>query len=204
MIGLQFHAKLGIKFYLAAFLFAGCAETTVTPAFRATRGLSRPDRVLVFDFAVTPEEAGAERRAGAAVQTEEDVRVGKALAQAVSVNLVSELRSRGIEADRAGDGAAPGETTASVRGRFLRTDGSDSTSNTAGFTLRGGRVRTRVQLFQGTGLKLQLVGEGETVTPSGLKPGAGVDAAVDADAKRTAQALAERIADYYRQEGWIK
>ncbi len=204
MFRLRFCAKPVIKFCLAAFLLASCAETTMTPTFRATKGLSRPDRVLVFDFAVTPEEAGAERRSGAVVQTEEDVRVGKALARALSANLVSELRRRGIEADRAGESAAPGENTASIRGRFLPADGSDSTSNLVGFTLRGGQVRTRVQLFQGTGLKLQLVGEGETVTPSGLKPGTAGDAAVDADAKRTAQVLAERIAGYYRQEGWIK
>lgn len=204
MIRLRCRAQQAIKFYLAVFLLAGCAETTMTPTFRAAKGLSRPDRVLVFDFAVTPEEAGAERQSGAVVQTEEDVRVGKALARALSANLVSELRSRGIEAARAADSAAPGETTASVRGKFLRTDGGDSTSNTVGFTLRDGRVRTRVQLLQGTGLKMQLVGEGDTVTPSGLKPGAAGDATVDADAQRTAQVLAERIAGYYRQEGWIK
>lgn len=203
MSSLRFRAQLATTFCLAAFLFAGCAETTLTPTFRTTRGLSRPDRVLVFDFAVTPEEAGAERRSGAAVQTEEDIRVGKALAQSISADLVSELRSRGIEAARAADSAPPGETTASVRGRFLRADGGDGTSNTVGFTLRDSRVRTRVQLFQGTGLKLQLVGEGETVTPSGLRPGVAA-ANIDADAKRIALALAERIAGYYRQEGWIK
>ena len=86
----------------------------------------------------------------------------------------------------------------------MRADGSDSALTTVGFTLRDSQVRTRVQLVQGTGLSLQLVGEGETVTPSGLKPGAAGNAAVDADAKRTAQVLAERIAGYYRQEGWIK
>ena len=204
MSDLRLRARRAIKFYLAVFLFAGCAETTLTPTFRATKGLPRPDRVLVFDFAVTPEESGADRRSGAAVQTEEDVRVGKVLAGAISVNLVSELRSRGIEADRAADAAPPGNSTASVRGRFLRADGSDSALTTVGFTLRDSQVRTRVQLVQGTGLSLQLVGEGETVTPSGLKPGAAGNAAVDADAKRTAQVLAERIAGYYRQEGWIK
>ena len=204
MISLRFRAQLAIKFYLAAFLFAGCAETTMTPTFRAARGLSRPDRVLVFDFAVTPEEAGAERRSGVAPQTEEDVRVGKALTQALSANLVAELRSRSIEAERAGDAAAPGDLTASIRGRFLRTDGSGSGTSTVGFALRDGQVRTRVQLFQGTGLKMQLVGEGETVAPSGLKPGAAAETTIDADAKRTAQVLAERIAGYYRQEGWIK
>lgn len=86
----------------------------------------------------------------------------------------------------------------------MRTDGGDGASNTVGFTLRGRQIRTRVQLVQGTGLNLQLVGEGEIVTPSGLKPGTAGDPAVSADAKRIGQALAERIADYGRQEGWIK
>jgi hypothetical protein len=160
--------------------------------------------VLVYDFAVTPADAEIERRSGSAVQTEEDVQVGKALARALSVNLVSELRRRGIEADRAGDTDRPGETTASVRGAFLRTDSASPTNVPVGFTLRGGQVRTRVLLFQGTGLKLQTVGEGETVTASGLTPGRPGEAAIDADAKRTAEVLAERIAGYYRREGWIK
>ena len=189
---------------LTALLFAGCAETQLTPAFQANRGLARPDRVLVFDFAVTPEEAGVERRAGVAIQSEEDVRVGKALARALSANLVSELRARGIEAARAAESGAPGETTASIRGRFLPVDGSGSARSAVGFTLSGGQVRTRIQLVQGTGLKLQLIGEGETITPSGLKSGTAADAVVDADAKRIAHVLTERIAGYYRQEGWIK
>jgi len=201
----RFRVQLTISFYLAVFLFAGCAETTMTPTFRATRGLVRPDRVLVFEFAATPEEAGVDRRPGFVGQTDEEVRVGRALARSLSGHLVSELRSRGIEAEHASENAAPGETTASVRGRFLRSDRSDSTgSAVVGFALRGGQVRTRVQLFQGTGLKLQLVGEGETVTASGLKPGTTPNATIDADAKRVAQALAQRIEDYYRQEGWIK
>jgi hypothetical protein len=205
MIDLGWRMQRAIRFYLAALLFAGCAETTLTPTFRATRGLSRPDRVLVFDFAVTPEEAGAERQSGSTVQSAVDVRVGKALARALSANLVSELRSRGIEAVRAGEAGPPGETTASVRGRFLRSGGSDGSTNVpVGFTLQSGQVRALVQLFQGTGPNLQLVGEGEIVTPSGLKPKTATDAAVDADAKRVAQMLASRIEGYYRREGWIK
>jgi hypothetical protein len=131
------------------------------------------------------------------------VEVGKALARALSVNLISELRRRGIEAERASDTDGPGETTASVRGAFLHTDAS-ATSVPVGFTLRGGQVRTRIQFLQGTGLKLQNVGEGETVTPSVLKPGMAGDSAINADAKRIAEVLAERVAGYYRREGWIK
>jgi Domain of unknown function (DUF4410) len=204
MIGRRFGLRPVILSCLAGFLLAGCTQTTLTSTFPATQGLPRPDRVLVYDFAVTPADAEIERRSGSAVQTEEDVQVGKALARALSVNLVSELRRRGIEADRAGDTDRAGETTASVRGAFLRTDSASATNVPVGFTLRGGQVRTRVLLFQGTGLKLQTVGEGETVTASGLKPGRAGEAAIDADAKRTAEVLAERIGGYYRREGWIK
>jgi hypothetical protein len=203
MIGHRFGSPPVIVSYLLGLLFAGCAQTTLTSTFPATKGLPRPDRVLVYDFAVTPEQE-FERRSGSPVQTEEDVRVGKALARALSERLVLELRSRGIEADRAGETARPGDTTASIRGAFLHTDRSDSTTHVpVGFTLRGGQVRTRVNLFQGAGLKLQIVGEGETVTPSGLKPGAVRDAVITADAQRTAEVLAERIAQYYRRGGWI-
>lgn len=205
MSRLRFRTEVMIQLSLAVFLLASCAETTLAPTFRASRGLPRPDRVLVFDFAVTPEEAGVERRSGLTAQSEEDVRVGKALARALSTNLVSELRSRGIEADRVGDAAAPGATTVSIKGRFLDGDGSDSTTNVpVGFTLRGTQTRTRIQLIQGTELKLHVVGEGETVSRSDLKPGAGVEAAVDLEARRIAQALVERVADYYRQEGWLQ
>jgi hypothetical protein len=205
MHGRHCRVPLAIKFYLVGLLFAGCSETTLTPTFRATKGLPRPDRVLVFDFAVTPKQAGLESGPGAPRQTGEDVRVGTALAQALAVDLVRELRGHGIEAERAGESAAPGDTTASVRGSFLRTDRGDATAiYPVGFAVGGGQVRTRVQLFQGTGLNLQLVGEGQIVTPSGLKPGAASEATIEADAKRTAQALVERITDYYRQEGWIK
>ena len=191
--------------YLCAVAVAGCGATTVMPTFRAASGLPQPDRVLVFDFAVTPEEAGVDPGIGSLPQTQEDMQVGKAVAQALSVNLVKELRSRGIDAYRANETAPPGETTASIKGRFLRDDrGTSTTSTPVGFALGGSQVRTRIQFLQGTGLKLQLVGEAETATPSSLKPGIGANAAVETDAERTAQAVAERVVTYYKQEGWIK
>jgi hypothetical protein len=40
----------------AMLLLSGCATTSVTPTFPASRGLPQPDRVIVYDFAVTPED----------------------------------------------------------------------------------------------------------------------------------------------------
>ncbi|HEU4346101.1 MAG TPA: hypothetical protein VFU31_31510, partial [Candidatus Binatia bacterium] len=60
--------------FLTALLLAACGTTTVTPMIRPTGGLPRPDRVLVFDFAVTPQEAGLERSPRFVRQTEEETR----------------------------------------------------------------------------------------------------------------------------------
>ena len=203
--------------WLVALFLAGCGATTVTPTFPVISGLPRPDRVLVYDFAVTPDELeikyGLDTQAsggtGSQAQTEEDIRLGKAFARALTDSLVGELRSRGIDAYRANDAAPPGENTASIKGRFLRTSQRDGTT-LAGFGLGGGEVRTQVQIYQGTGLNLRLVAEAETATPSNLKPGIGITtvgneavlATVQADAKRTATAVVERITDYYKRQGW--
>ncbi|HTN71676.1 MAG TPA: DUF4410 domain-containing protein [Methylomirabilota bacterium] len=189
--------------YMSTIALAGCGTTTVTPTFHPPTGLPKPDRVLLFDFAVTPAEAGIDSGIGSLTQTQEDVRVGKAFAQALSINLVKELRNRGIDAYRANETAPPGETSASIKGKFLRDDrGTSTTSTPVGFALSGSQVRTLIQILQGTGLKLQLVGEAETATPSNLSAGSGANA-VEADAARTAQAVAERIVGYYKKQGWI-
>jgi hypothetical protein len=82
----------------------------------------------------------------------------------------------------------------------MRSSGGD---NVVGFALGAREVRTRVQIFQGKGLDLRLVSEAESVTPSSLTQGATTEA-ISADAKRAAQALAERVTAYYRKQGWVK
>jgi len=194
------HAALG----LAALLLSGCATSTVTPRFPATRGLPRPDRVIVYDFAVTSADADVDRSIrSTAPQTEEEIQVGRALAKALSKNLLSELGSRGITAYLVSETSPPGETTASIRGQFMRINPREGTT-VVGFGFGRSEVRTHIQVFRGTGLNLSLVGEADAVTPSSLKAGTAPGAAVDADAKRIAQELAERVVNYYRQEGWIK
>jgi hypothetical protein len=57
---------------------------------------------------------------------------------------------------------------------------------------------------------LSLVSEGQVSTPSNLGSGiekngnASVFPIVQADAKRTATEIADKIADYYKRQGWIK
>jgi hypothetical protein len=203
--------------------------------------LPKPDRVLVYDFAVTPDDVALDRGigkkairgSGSAAQTAEEIRVGRAVARALSKNLVKELRNRGINAHHASQARPPENTTASIKGRFLRIDqGNRSARTMVGFGLGGTQVRTLIQFYQGAGRNTRLVGEAKTSTKSNLKPGLGVMlgvgaaagtlamagavggtttvasetvlATVEADAKRMAKAVAERVANFYRKRGWLR
>ena len=116
--------------------------------------------------------------------------------------LSEELRRGGIDAYRASESGAPGLNTASIRGRFLRTSQKDG-STLVGFGLGGGEVRARIQIFQGTGYNLRLVSELDITTPSNLKPtpGSTLDAAIATEAKKMAEQVANRIAEYSDARG---
>ncbi len=210
----------GISFVLwciGAVVLVGCgAGTTVTPLIRAGDTLAKPDRLLVYEFVVTPGEfdlgqgsAPSVSESGVAnAQTDEEIQLGKAVAKALTDNLVRELRNRGIEnVYRATDTAPPAEDTASIKGRFLHIAQGDRT--VAGFGLDGGQVRTHIWMFQGTGLALRLVAESETATPSNLKRGMGpglaggnTSAIIESDVARIAKEVADRIVEYSRRRGW--
>jgi hypothetical protein len=195
---------------LLLFEVAGCATETVKPMFPASVGLEKPDRVLVYEFAVTAADLTPGGITGSGLdrpvaQTEEDIRNGRALAKALAESLVNALRSRAIAAGPASAAAQPGEATASIRGRFQST--GQGQEGGMGFTLRSKELRTQIQVLQGSGLAFQVVAEAEYTMASSLRPGmaAGDFAnAVSTDANRAAQALAERVADYYRKQGWLK
>jgi hypothetical protein len=202
---------LFVVLFLGGLSLAGCATETLKPAFPTSSGLQRPDRMLVYDFAVTPGDTLPAGAVGSqldppAVQTEEEIRIGRALGKALSENLVTELRSRGISAFPASQSAAPGNSTAWIRGRFLRIAQRER-SSIVGFTLGGREVRTKIEILQGSGVDLRVVGEAEYTMQTELEPGitpAAFATVVSADAKRAAQALAERVAAYYRKQGWLK
>jgi hypothetical protein len=183
------------------FLFvAGCATTpTITPTVRAQAGLPRPDRILVHDFELANADAdlNPDQRSTSGALTEEQIRVGRAVAQVLAVSLIDELKSRGIEAQRAGTAAPPEMNTLSIRGRFLWREKD------------AGTMRARIWFYQGSGVSSRLVAQADADVPSDLKRGAAsvggsaYTAAQEADAKRMARELAERVARYYREQGWL-
>ncbi|HSE85451.1 MAG TPA: hypothetical protein VLJ79_04450 [Candidatus Binatia bacterium] len=196
---------LSLPALLGLLLVAGCATDTVTPTVRAPAGLPRPDRVLVHDFEVANADSElsgdllppVSRGTGAAARTEEEMRVGRAAAKVLTASLIQELRSRSIEAQRASEAAPPELNTLSIRGRFLWREKD------------AGTMRARIWYYQGSGVNSRLVAQVDADIPSESKTGAKIGdsaytVAQEADARRMARELAERVARYYREQGWIK
>jgi hypothetical protein len=204
--------KSPVLLWVMALLFGACATSTVTPTFPTSDTLVRPDRVLVYDFAATPTELEAKYGldaqtsggTGPQAQTQEEIRVGRTFAKALTDNLLQTLRSRGIDSYRAGESPPPGPNTASIKGRFMRPGRPDGPM-VAGFGVADGLVHTNIEIYQGTGLNLQVVAQAEIATTSNLSPklNSAPDATIEADARQTATQVADRIVDYYKRRGWI-
>jgi hypothetical protein len=160
--------------FLSVLVAAGCARATVTTTRPAEAGLSRPDRVIVHDFGV--------------LAADEKQRDGQAVAKALTDHLIKTLRDHGINAVHVSATPLPGSTTASILGEVVRFPG-------------GNEMGARIQVYQGAGRTARLVAEMKTsVKPDMRAPF--LAAALEADARRTAEAVADRIGDYYRRQGW--
>lgn len=158
----------------------------------------------------------------------EQVKLGKSAANALAEELVAKLRDAGLPAERSSGRVALTPTTLVIAGKFLTLDEGNQTMRTlVGFGAGASHVTTRVQAW----MDGQLVAEAETEAESGKKPGAAVTlgagaamgtaataaaiaagttgvselllTSVEADAKRTAREIADRIIRAYRERGWL-
>jgi hypothetical protein len=162
-------------------------------------------------------------------QTAEEVRVGRMVGDRVVERLIDRLDRYGIYAFRSSSGVTPSDTTAVITSQFVFVDQGNQTKRFwLGFGLGGSELRIRGQMFQNG----RMIAKGETRTTPSLMPGlapsvamgsatgllskvgvaarAGVGgfsekflAGVDADARRTADAIAENIRQYYASRGWL-
>jgi len=103
--------------WLTLVILAGCAPTNVDTVqeYSGKSPLARPDRVLVYDFAVSANDVKLNSAIGArlahltagAQENEEQVKVGRAVAKALSESLVKELDQLGLPVEQASRGTMP-------------------------------------------------------------------------------------------------
>jgi hypothetical protein len=221
---------------------AGCASTKVQPlsVYSGSESLPRPDRILVYDLATSPAaitpNGGVITRLHSLVsgtsQTEEQLRVGREVADALSEEL--RIRALGLPAERASSLQPLADGTLAIEGQFVSIDEGNRLRRTViGFGAGASEVRTLVQVYLGMDGAQHIVQEFETSAESSKAPGmaatmgagaaargaaalaagaaagGGIHAATEsrqtaeADARRTADVLVKRLAQFFAAQGWI-
>lgn len=160
--------------------------------------------------------------------SQQELEIGRSAAKALADGIVENLRKAGIPAFKAGE-RKPTNKTLVLTGKFVRIDqGNRAVRVLLGFGFGNGDIRAIVECRQGG----RFIAEASVVTLGSLKPGLaasmGASAAagaasmvvsgvvggasaggselllttVEADAKRAAQKIAEKVVQGYINHGW--
>jgi len=187
---------------LMALLFTGCAsvETTTRPQHLNQASLTKPDKILLYDFAVSPQEVRLDEGWSADIgrtargqegtpRSQLELEVGHKVARALSESLVIELGKYGILAQRTTREPMTDEKVHIVKGRFLSIDEGNQTQRmVVGFGVGRSVVRAQGKVFKMTPKGKELLTEFESEVKSGRKPGMGPMVGVGAIAGNAAVA----------------
>lgn len=220
-------------------LLAGCAPTNVAVQKEYYGNLPQPKRILVYNFAVSPDEVkldeGVKGLIGgnATPKTEQELKVGRAVSDALAKNLVTQLRKLGYAADRATGDVSPGQVDVLlVKGQIYSVDeGNRAERVVVGLGVGRSDVKTQTQVYMMLAEGRKLLEQLQTDAKSGYKPGmvetegasiaaghwaaglavgAGINVAsekyganVEADADRTAKQIAEQLNGVFSSRGWM-
>jgi hypothetical protein len=168
-----------------ALITSGCGPASVqSTGGTVSMGLPRPERILVYDFAVTPDEVKLDQGISAEVTryvseggslsalTADEIKVGHAVANAVAIELVQRLRRYGFVTERAIGWPTRTGSTLMVKGQIVSIDEGNRTERTL-IGLGTGRtsVTANVQLHELTPQGMRTIDTLRADAKSGYKPG---------------------------------
>jgi hypothetical protein len=211
-------------------VLAGCAGTVVEPGnVEATRE-SRPTKIIVYDFAVTPSEVTP--REGIAIgngPADDSVKIGHDVASALAEQLVKKLTDQGFVVERRPRGTRIGPHELAIDGEFLNvTEGDQPKRIVIGFGAGAAKVDTAVHVYYGRKLMLEFRTHSDTgkmpgaaaslgahvvvegaITASTLASSAASDgfseyrSQVERMSARSANQAAHYLSQLFGEEGWI-
>ena len=221
---------------LAAVCF-GCARARVQNVqANPAANLPRPGRVLVFDF----DTGKADVRVGSSPRRTVRNAVGlyvrdsdvlaEAVAGALAMQLVDDIRSRGFTAERAAQVPPAQPNDLVIQGQFVQIDeGSATRRFVIGLGVGATELRTQVQVFQVTPDGWRPLKQFETVAAGSRFPGAAffvaggaaagtvatsavrtsgvgvvreIRASIDADARRTSEQIGAQLSELSAAQRW--
>ncbi len=140
--------------------------------------LPRPDRIIVYDFAVTPEDMPAFAKAGksyvppSAPLNAEELATARKLGAQIAEELVAQIDRMGLSAVRSAGQPPPALNDIVLVGYFGRINqGSTLERVVIGFGEGDAQVNTHVEGYRMTEDGLVMVGSGATSSKGGKGPG---------------------------------
>ena len=112
-------------------LLAGCASTTVQDTYEmANAGMSTPNPVLIYNFAVSPDDvqqnssifAQIERNIENNSQTAEEIQLGREVSDALATELFQKITNMGLYPVRADQSLQPAPGSILITGYFVDID----------------------------------------------------------------------------------
>jgi uncharacterized protein DUF4410 len=140
-------------------VLAGCAPTSARPVSTYSGPmLAKPERVLVVDFAVSPDqvslnrgpfESRAEPSQGTSPNADQ-LKLGQEVVETLSDELVKRIRLLGLAAERAAAGTKAEPGTVVIEGQFVSIDeGSRTKRLVVGFGAGRSVVKTTAEVYVG-------------------------------------------------------
>ena len=165
---------------LTLLLLAGCTSVSVDREVGAMEQLPPPDRVLVYNFAVTPQEVQLDAVGSAITQTfdgtadlQQEQQVGHAVANALAKRLVSDIQNMGLYAERAAGPVPPTGIDVLILGQLVSIDEGNAAERMV-IGLGAGRsdVQAHVQVYQSASGRRISIETMSGTAKSSLMPGA--------------------------------
>ena len=131
--------RFAVAFSFGLLALGACAPTTVqTQQDYSGTALPRPDRVIVYDFAVSPDEVTLDeglteelvRSFQSASATEQERMMGSQVARAIAGTLVEEIISAGLYAEPAQESPPFPDNVVLIKGQILSIDEGNRTIRT--------------------------------------------------------------------------
>jgi hypothetical protein len=155
--------RVEVAFSFGLLVLGACAPTTVEPQQDYSgSALPRPDRVIVYNFAVSPDEVELDQGLSAelvrslqsASTTEQERMAGQQVARAIAGTLVGEIINTGLYAEPAQESPPFPDNVVLIKGQILSIDEGNRTLRTLiGLGAGGTAVEADAQvlyLAQGT------------------------------------------------------
>lgn len=157
-----------------------CTSVSVDPEAGASEQLPQPDRVLVYDFAVTPQEVQLDAVGSAITRTfdgtadsKQEQQVGHAVADALARHLVSSISEMGLKAERASGPAPSTGTDVLILGQLFSIDEGDAAERMViGLGAGRSQVQAHVQVYETVAGRTVPIESMTGAAKSSLMPGA--------------------------------